>query len=541
MTEKLSQFTQQTPTLNSFVAGANAGSPNQKYILSDVQKVVGTFINAQNYGAIGDGTTDNATAFQTAFASLGSGGTLYIPPGTFFSTSALNPPSNVTVIGAGEGVTKIAVGVGSLSPFNCGVLIGGNGGINPTTFYPINNPIIEGSSTITTTTAANAGNFSIGDYIFITGPIVGNGYYPSWWTTVKSTNAGTGVITLNEPLPFGDTLVNQCAKLSSIAQNIKVSGLSVIQSQNAPFQVNFAQNVIIENVSFPSVTGGGNSLEVDNCRDVTVLNSTSSGLQFFWEAGIGSWNITFLNIIAEGGVFLFDGGCYDSAMINCISNNPFAAAGAGITVGASSARNRVIGCAALNCPNTCNGILIQGDPAVTQKLGGNLIVGNTITGATASGSDGIVISGSNNNVVTGNYIRSVNAGIRSSNGSLNTALSLNSFDMIALTNFAFDTSSTSNTVLTPTFYNSILSGTSFNVGQGTGFTVFQSGATNVSAFTGGTSGQEITLYFGDSNTTLINVSSAHLAGGVNYNPPANTVMKFVCVGSTWFEISRSND
>ena len=64
-------------------------------------------IDARQFGAVGDGTTDNTTNFQNAVDYLDSegGGTLYIPPGTFRSGN-IDMTSLTGVILNGPGIIK---------------------------------------------------------------------------------------------------------------------------------------------------------------------------------------------------------------------------------------------------------------------------------------------------------------------------------------------------------------------------------------------------------------------------------------------------
>jgi polygalacturonase len=70
------------------------------------------FINVRNFGATGDGITDDTQAIAAAIASLGDGGTIYLPPGTYRLSAGkgkqmIRLPSNVTLAGAGIGATII--------------------------------------------------------------------------------------------------------------------------------------------------------------------------------------------------------------------------------------------------------------------------------------------------------------------------------------------------------------------------------------------------------------------------------------------------
>ena len=58
-------------------------------------------VSVKDFGAVGDGVTDDAVAIQAALdACVGSG--LFFPAGTYIVGSSLNVPSNITLFGVGE-------------------------------------------------------------------------------------------------------------------------------------------------------------------------------------------------------------------------------------------------------------------------------------------------------------------------------------------------------------------------------------------------------------------------------------------------------
>jgi hypothetical protein len=94
---------------------STTASINTSGIITATGGFSGMWISANNFGAKGDGTTNDTVAIQNALNSLTSGGTLYIPPGTYILSAAagtdafaaIGVPSNVRIVGAGVSATYI--------------------------------------------------------------------------------------------------------------------------------------------------------------------------------------------------------------------------------------------------------------------------------------------------------------------------------------------------------------------------------------------------------------------------------------------------
>lgn len=67
------------------------------------------YVTPQDYGAAGNGTTDDTTAFQNALNAINTagGGTLFVPAGTYKLSAALSGYSNVSMIGVNPAVSVL--------------------------------------------------------------------------------------------------------------------------------------------------------------------------------------------------------------------------------------------------------------------------------------------------------------------------------------------------------------------------------------------------------------------------------------------------
>lgn len=116
-----SQFDSNTAASNSITAfqnslAASSGASLVGFIQSGsgavsrtIQSKLRDFVSVKDFGAIGNGTSDDTLSIQAAIDSLGSSpGTIYFPPGTYKVTSTITVSKNrVHLVGAGSWATQI--------------------------------------------------------------------------------------------------------------------------------------------------------------------------------------------------------------------------------------------------------------------------------------------------------------------------------------------------------------------------------------------------------------------------------------------------
>src|SRR5699024_1445195 len=66
------------------------------------------FVNVKDFGAVGDGTTDDTAAFQSAMDTLAAtGGTLFLPPGgDYHLVGSVTLVSNIKILATGATIRK---------------------------------------------------------------------------------------------------------------------------------------------------------------------------------------------------------------------------------------------------------------------------------------------------------------------------------------------------------------------------------------------------------------------------------------------------
>ena len=119
--------------------------------------ITGAPVNVKDYGAVGDGSTDDTTAMQaaiTAVATTGQG--LYIPVGTYKITSVLTSAGDLNMFGEGEKSVLDFSGITS-----------GSSGITVTGTITEIQAVSSASAGNLTITCASAPSLTTGDVFFL--------------------------------------------------------------------------------------------------------------------------------------------------------------------------------------------------------------------------------------------------------------------------------------------------------------------------------------------------------------------------------------
>ena len=254
----------------------------------------------QDFGAKGDGVTDDRAAIQAAINQLESrgGGILTVPAGTYLLNSYAPTPhpwyfynlrigSNV-LIQATPGA-RFLQGAGGLAPLQMGasevrntVLAVGtanyviatfqdpsfNGG-----FLPLQ-ATTAGSITVRLSSPAQSSGFAVGNYVAIYSATTGDAI-PSETSQVTAVDSTSGTLTLNWPLArsFQSAYIANVNALATY--NVGVRNLIIQGSE--PLAISETYNFIAENCTFTSdmTINGSNThgLDMNTMRDFRFTNN----------------------------------------------------------------------------------------------------------------------------------------------------------------------------------------------------------------------------------------------------------------------------
>ena len=135
VTEILTQYSDLTALLGSYTFVGNVtgytvqtGSSVLNPVVRSFQQKFDDFVNVRDFGATGDGSTDDTTAINRAIQQIyieaenlndpRTRRTIYIPGGTYLTSNVISIPPNARLVGDGVNSTTIKLQYGNLSVAN---------------------------------------------------------------------------------------------------------------------------------------------------------------------------------------------------------------------------------------------------------------------------------------------------------------------------------------------------------------------------------------------------------------------------------------
>lgn len=194
-----------------------------------VQAKLRDTVSVKDFGAVGDGVTDDSAAVQAAINTMTTGGTLVFPFGTYkINTSILVPYSNITIIGDGSTIDATTLAYnGAVRGSGAVFRVVTPNSFNSTTLTATAN---QGSYTLALTSATN---FAVGQIVRCISTEVQyrNSTAIAYYCDVnKIVNVSGLNLTLESPLQYTLTVPSYTVNVRSVLpiENISISGFNML-------------------------------------------------------------------------------------------------------------------------------------------------------------------------------------------------------------------------------------------------------------------------------------------------------------------------
>ena len=499
-------------------------------------------INVKEYGATGDGSTDDTSAINSAISSLTTGGTLIFPKGTYKISSAVAFDGKEATVQA-YGATFTLVGnnagfhvKGTINNFN---VFGGT---------------INGDNDATRSDASTAQiGWLIGDAV---GATINN-------VTIRDVKVNQANVGFKASYGGGSS--------PTVAFNVRFINCQAIDSAGTTGGVGYG-------FQFAQVSGGmmDNCLAADCTRhgiylsegaDYTISNC------YVKDGGIGSGVVRGAVAIARSNNVTVTGCSIDNAndvgMViddddQGLSPDNYSK---NITISGCTFKANVLGGIwvgeNLASPNTPTGLVenliinactFHSYPSTTSSeirinSGKNIILSNSVLDATNAGSTHTIVAliNTGGSAYTDNVslIGNQFVGVKNRAVELAVGLATNNVDLRFSQNSGISylwtdgaPNATNDAVYTDDLGVIPISGATPKIGAGNRFLLSQTGSTSVTNFLGGREGKRISVQFADGNSTL--TTATVLSGNQAYAASNNDQITLEYRDTGWREITRQS-
>lgn len=576
--------------------GLSMSVPGEAYVLQVVSlsgakrwKVMGTLqrtntsaaapvVNVKDYGATGNGSTNDTTAFQSARTAAGVGGQVQVPPGTYIVNNA--------ALSAAHQRWEFAPGAHMKLPAGAT-----NGAIVAVTgdYVTIEGGEWDGNRANVTTQLYQAPIMIVAAHCTVRDAYI---HDTDGWGIVAHPSSTTTTI--------DGTVVEGCTLVDTYQGGINFDCITYFATTEPSSGVRVSDCWITTSLTPPSDYAGvgvvGSTTDyllgatVENCHIDQPTNGSGFQQGIFWRYVTGM-RVTGCYVSGTELAYTFDN-CVDSSLVGCTA---YAARQFGIELGSVTTRTAITGCAIDGANVTATGICA--DNGTNNEL---TITGNTIGGISTTGA-GVGIIGQTGGrawTISGNVIRAPAIGIEIYGASTtNMTIEGNTLDMeaggaqgfycgiyldpfttgargwlvrnnnligwsnhgiqidhgssLVASNITVQGNSYLSTGSIVALNNVTLDNTCRTENWGTGTVASVAGtitlppSSDIITLTGTATVTNITASYPGRRVTLINTSTASLADGGNLKlatagpATADDSISLVCDGTNWFEVGRS--
>ena len=510
--------------------------------------ITGASVNVLDFGAVGDGVVNDTAAIQAAINSLSNDSTLIFPYGSYkINQIIFNGLSNLTVTSYGARFLLTGNSAGFVVKGVCagiyvqgGILIGD--GVNRDATNPqigwlfgnevgafVQNVFVEDVIVDATNigfkfaagTGAGSGNTNNVKVLNcqakdIVGVVGGRGYGFQFSQAPNSSIVNSQAINCQRHGIYFAEGRNYTATNCVIRDH---RSTVFDNSYRVAFSISRSRNVAVSNCVFDNCYDG--TVEIDTDTQGTPPDNVSNGTVLSNCAFLGS----ALADIRIGTVPAIDGNPFDVVVSNCVMVRLSTSNISSIVIEGGQ-RVKIDGC------------LIDGPGTSPSRA----IVFNATSGATYT--DNVTVT--NNQISGWGYGVQIESAIQTGTSIVRILDNKITATISELEFVSGENATTNNNLIynrtsgfnADRIYSSSGSNLVIPVGGLNAFTFSASGATTVSNFSGGVQGQELTCYFTNGNTTLLN-TNLYLAGAANFVGSQDDTITLIYLQSAWREKCRS--
>lgn len=566
------------PLPRDFMTTGGLGSPlavntasSELYYLGagdTVTPISGTFLNAKIWGAVGDGVTDDTSALQAALDgahALGRG-ILFIPAGTYsISDVGLQCPNNMRLIGEGRGVTILRkkLGLTELNPILREKVVAG-------VFQPLNDLTIEaiefyGNGDAATPSAKGAGLLRA--YAGANWRIVGCSFHDGKGYGVGLEGAPSQAI-VSKRGPALDFTFDDCHFYSNGKQayllgadtddgidfktsdRLSMRGCRAWDNGDKGFDIRSRMSSFVACYSWDNAGAGfSTQIEAVAAGSLSTLPASASYVGCYaFDNGFSGFSVTPAVIVGvldgpQAATFV---GCYainNSHNYSVASFGTLDLAQCRVILDSCTSRDPIAGTRHFLASAACELIQVNGGlfyGGTTHGISANNAadIGHLqITGAMFDNIGGSAITGSGQaaarTTITGCAFR--NIGLFAATGHSNLTASGNNYENVAQAAL-YSMAGTNNRILDNSAgMRTVSSAATVTLSEVSNFFTI-TGSTAVTSITASYAGREVTIRF-TSILTLTDGGNLILAG--DFITASNSMIKLVCDGTNWYELSRS--
>lgn len=370
-------------------------------------------VSVTQYGARGDGVTDDTAAIQAAIdaAFAAGGGNVWIPEGTYCVSSSIALKSNVGIIGEQNASTLYATGSASITG-----LLGATTAYSFAATSTLASNALQNAIELVMTSAASV---SVGDILKldVTDATASEQYV--WMTQVVGKTSNT--LTIADPMPRG----------IATTETYSIQRLSVKGVENCTIaNLRFDKGTNTGSATYGVAIYGGVNVDLSNLSFVNLGSSSRAGINLYYCLHVylsdiftercGSVATAAQNYAASTGIRASNLRCYDddgfgilfqtcaytqATQLSCVRSTD-AVGGRGIKM-AGDLRGQYSDIVSNN--NRYTGVGVS-NAAIETQLSNLILIGNGWDPVPANQNDGLNIFGYANNVRVSNVIAYGNQG-----------------------------------------------------------------------------------------------------------------------------------